>query len=123
MIINNIAYWRSTMNRGKGVSQAHLARKIGVGRSFVTKLEKGRAQPGAELMFRVARYLLQPVEAVFRLVEGTKAKPVLVRSDTIPNRSEFATGKTGRPSNFPSVPGNGREPTNTPGLAKRKAAL
>jgi DNA-binding XRE family transcriptional regulator len=122
MIINNIAYWRSTMNRGKGVSQAHLARKVGVGRSFVTKLEKGRTQPGAELMFRVARYLLQPVESVFRLVEGTKTRPVPVRSDMMPNRNVYATVKTGRSTNFPSVHGNGREPINTPELAKRKAA-
>jgi DNA-binding XRE family transcriptional regulator len=47
MIINSIAHWRSKMNNGKGISQAHLARRIGVGRSCVTKLEKGKAQPSA----------------------------------------------------------------------------
>ncbi len=65
------------MNQGKGVSQAHLARRLSVGRSFVTKLEKGKALPSAEVMFRMARYFKQPVEAVFQHVdegnEGTRS--------------------------------------------------
>ena len=76
------------MNEGKGVSQAHLARKVGVSRSFVTKLEKGKAQPGAELMLRVAHYFKQTVETVFRLANGTEAKPAFIYANTIPN-SQF----------------------------------
>jgi DNA-binding XRE family transcriptional regulator len=84
MITNKIAYWRSTMNQGKGISQAHFARQIGVGRSFVTKLEKGAAQPGAELMFRTARYFKQPVEAVFQQLDDRKSKPAPVCAEAMP---------------------------------------
>jgi DNA-binding XRE family transcriptional regulator len=88
MITNRIAYWRSTMNEGKGVSKAHLARKVHVSRSFVTKLEKGKAQPGAELMLRVAHYFKQTVEAVFRLDDEAGAKPAFICANMIPN-SQF----------------------------------
>jgi putative transcriptional regulator len=84
MITNNIAYWRSTMNQGKGISRAHLARQVAVGRSYVTKLEKGTAQPGADLMFRVARYFKQPMEAVFKPVDGGKTTPAIIWAKTIP---------------------------------------
>jgi putative transcriptional regulator len=97
MISNNIAYWRSTMNEGKGVSQAHVARKVGVGRSFVTKLEKGTAQPGAELMFSFARYFKQPVDAIFQQDNGVKIKPVIIYANTIPERQSVKT-------NFTTVP-------------------
>jgi|SRR5665213_798948 len=84
MISNRIAFWRTTMNQGKGVSKAHLARKVSVGRSFVTKLEKGTAQPSAKLMLRMARYFKQPVEAVFCLDNGVKNKPAFNCAETIP---------------------------------------
>jgi putative transcriptional regulator len=90
MIKNKIKYWRSTMNKGKGISQADLARQVGVGRSFVTKLEKGTAQPGADLMFRVARYFKQPVEAIFKQVRGAQTEPVIICTKTIPD-SQFNT--------------------------------
>lgn len=32
----------------------------------MTKLEKGTAQPSAEIVFRVARYFKQPVESIFQ---------------------------------------------------------
>jgi len=82
MITNQIAYWRSTMNQGKGISRAHLARQIRVGRSYVTKLEKGTAQPGAEIIFRVARYFRQPIEAIFQHIDNGKG--VIILKMTIP---------------------------------------
>ncbi len=90
MITNCIAYWRTTMNRGKGVSKAHLARKVGVDRSFVTKLEKGSSQPGAELMLRVARYFKLPVEAVFRLEDRMEPWPVSICPNSIPDKQYVA---------------------------------
>jgi DNA-binding XRE family transcriptional regulator len=86
MIKNNIAYWRSTMDEGKGISRAYLARQIGVGRSFVTKMEKGTGKAGGELMFRVARYFKQPIEAIFRQDDGPGAVPAIFCAKTIPNR-------------------------------------
>jgi|ERR1035441_2183959 DNA-binding XRE family transcriptional regulator len=67
MIKNRITFWRLKMNRGRGISQAELARRVRVGRSFVTKLEKNKAQPGGELMLRFARVLKRPVENIFWL--------------------------------------------------------
>ena len=98
MITNNVAHWRTTMNAGKGVSQAHLARKVGVSRSFVTKLEKGKSQPGAELMLLVAAYCKQPVEAIFKLASGTDAMPVLTSSDSIPSRQIYGLTPPARPA-------------------------
>jgi DNA-binding XRE family transcriptional regulator len=37
----------------------------------MTKLEQGRLQPSAEMMFRIAKYLKQPLEIVFQHVQGT----------------------------------------------------
>lgn len=85
MIANNIAYWRSTMNQGKGISRAHLARRVGVGRSFVTKLEKGIAQPGAELMLRIAAYFKQPVEAIFQQIKSSQSNDMVTWPTAIPS--------------------------------------
>jgi putative transcriptional regulator len=85
MITNSIAHWRSKMNNGKGISQAHLARRIGVGRSFVTKLEKGKAQPSAKLIFRVARYFKQPVESIFVHVDADSATHSSTARITMPS--------------------------------------
>ncbi|MGD1089788.1 MAG: helix-turn-helix domain-containing protein [Verrucomicrobiota bacterium] len=98
MIINNIAYWRTTMNAGKGVSQAHLARNVGVSRSFVTKLEKSKSQPGAELMLRMAGYFNQPVGAIFKLTSGTDAVPAFISSDVIPSRQINRLTPSARPA-------------------------
>ncbi len=97
MITNKMAYWRSTMNQGKGISQAHLARQIGVSRSFVTKLEKGTAQPGAELMLRAALYFKQQVEAIFQLADGTKNKPVFASVNMIPSSQFSITSASVKP--------------------------
>lgn len=61
MIGNTIAEWRAK----RGITRAHLARRLGVHRSYITRLEQGRVQPGAETMFKVAAYFQAPLEAVF----------------------------------------------------------
>ena len=71
MITNCVTQWR----QAKRVSKAHLARRVGVDRSYVTKLEQGKMQPSGEMMFRIAKYLGQPVEAVFQHVQSLKASP------------------------------------------------
>jgi putative transcriptional regulator len=67
MIINTVTKWRQE----KGVTKAHLARRVGVKRSYMTKLEQGKMQPSGEMMFRIAKYLGQPLEAVFQHVQAT----------------------------------------------------
>ena len=76
MIINSVTKWR----QAKGVCKAHLARRIGVDRSYVTKLEQGKMQPSGEMMFQIAKYLGQPLEAVFQHVQSLKARPSFLGS-------------------------------------------
>ena len=47
-----------------------MARRIGVAPSYMTKLEQGRLQPSAEMMFRMAKYLGQTVDVLFQHVPG-----------------------------------------------------
>jgi putative transcriptional regulator len=71
MITNCVTKWR----QAKGVSKAHLARRVGVDRSYMTKLEQGKMQPSGEMMFLIAKYLGQPLETVFQHVQSLKASP------------------------------------------------
>ena len=71
MITNFVTEWR----QAKRVSKAHLARRVGVDRSYVTKLEQGKLQPSGEMMFRIAKYLGQPLEAVFQHSQSLKESP------------------------------------------------
>jgi putative transcriptional regulator len=71
MITNFVTKWRME----KGVTKAHLARRVGVDRSYVTKLEQGKMQPSGEMMFRIARYLGQPLEEVFQHAQSINDKP------------------------------------------------
>ena len=65
MITNNLEKWRSRQGT-MGLSKAHLARNIGVSRSYITKLEKGTLQPSARIMFKIAAYFGCRVEELFR---------------------------------------------------------
>jgi putative transcriptional regulator len=71
MVTNTVAKWRME----KGVSKAHLARRVSVSRSYMTKLEQGKLQPSGEMMFRIAKYLGQPLEAVFQHAQSLKESP------------------------------------------------
>jgi DNA-binding XRE family transcriptional regulator len=72
MIVSNTKQHRTAANNGKGISKAWLARKIGATRSYVVKLEQGKCQPSAEMMFRIASYFGKPIESVFQWVEEVK---------------------------------------------------
>jgi putative transcriptional regulator len=73
MIKNTVTKWRTEKN----VSKAHMARWIGVKRSYMTKLEKGRLQPSGDMMFRIAEYLKLPLETVFQHVQDKIVTPFL----------------------------------------------
>lgn len=72
MINNDLAKWRA--RHGRGISKAELARRIHVSRSCVTKLENGKLQPSAAMMFKIAGFLGCKVEDVFKYVPEDKAK-------------------------------------------------
>ena len=62
----------------KGVTKAHMARRLGVAPSYMTKLEQGRLQPSGEMMFRMAKYLGQTIEVLFQHVpDSMKTFPVV----------------------------------------------
>lgn len=65
MFSNRIAELRKRHGR-KGVTPAHLARKIGVSRSYISKLERHLVTPSAKVMFKIADYLECRVEDVFQ---------------------------------------------------------
>lgn len=65
MIFNSLAAWRAKRTP-RSISKAHLARQLGVTRSYIAKLENGQAQPSADLMFRAARYFGVRIEDIFR---------------------------------------------------------
>jgi len=71
MIVSSVTQWRQAQR----VSKAQLARRVGVSRSYVTKLEQGKLQPSGEMMFRIAKYLKQPLEAVFQHAPSPKTSP------------------------------------------------
>jgi putative transcriptional regulator len=58
----------------KGVSKSHLARKINVCPSYVTKLENNDIQPSGEVMFRIANYFKCRIEDVFQPEMGLVRK-------------------------------------------------
>jgi putative transcriptional regulator len=47
------------------MTQAELARRVGLARQTVIAIEQGRYSPSLEMAFRIARVFGVPVEAVF----------------------------------------------------------
>lgn len=50
-----------------GITQAELAKRIGVSRQTISSIEKGETVPGLDLALLAARILQKPVEAIFNL--------------------------------------------------------
>jgi putative transcriptional regulator len=48
------------------MTQAELARRVGLARQTVIAIEQGRYSPSLEMAFRIARVFGVPVEAVFQ---------------------------------------------------------
>ncbi len=70
MITNKVQQWREQ----KGVTKSILAHRVGLSRSYVTRLEKGEIKPSLEVMFRIARYLGCQIEEIFQYVDDGKHK-------------------------------------------------
>lgn len=64
MLKNKIAYWRDRVGM-HGINRSRLALKIGVSRSYITRLEKGQVMPSAETMFKIADVFNCHVDDVF----------------------------------------------------------
>jgi putative transcriptional regulator len=63
---NRVRYHRFV--RGE-ISQAELARKVGVSRQTIVAIEKGNYNPSVELVLRLSKALAATVEELFHLQE------------------------------------------------------
>ncbi|GAA4603064.1 putative transcriptional regulator [Actinoplanes octamycinicus] len=52
-----------------GMTQADLARELGVTRQTVIAIEQGKYSPSLELAFQIARLFRQPLDEVFQYDE------------------------------------------------------
>ena len=64
MIQNQIARFRAARKTG-AIKQSQLAYKIGVSRSYITKLEKGAVLPSLQIALKLADYFGCHVEEIF----------------------------------------------------------
>ncbi len=55
--------------KGKGLSLAQLANKVGLSRSYICKIEQNHRKPSGEVMLRIANCLNCQVEEIFYLTE------------------------------------------------------
>ncbi len=55
------------------MTQAELARRIGVTRQTVIAIEQGRYSPSLEMAFQIARVFEAPLDAVFQYPAGAES--------------------------------------------------
>ena len=60
------------LRRGRGMTQAQLAKQLGVSDKAVSKWENGRAKPTVNTLRRLAALFQVPMEDLFQLREGVK---------------------------------------------------
>ncbi len=82
MIKNYLKEWRARQAQ-RGISKATLARRIRVNRSYVTKLEQGKAVPSLQVALQLAEYFGCTVDDLFELQEETT--PEIYRDEMLPN--------------------------------------
>lgn len=57
------------------MTQAELARRVGVSRQTIVAIEKAKYSPTLELAFQLAQVFGMPLESVFELEAGAEAPP------------------------------------------------
>lgn len=82
MIKNHLKEWRARQAQ-RGISKATLARRIRVNRSYVTKLEQGKAVPSLQVALQLAEYFGCTVDDLFQLQTETTVE--LCRTEMLPN--------------------------------------
>ncbi|HNP84238.1 MAG TPA: helix-turn-helix transcriptional regulator [Nitrospira sp.] len=82
MIKNHLKEWRARQAQ-RGISKATLARRIHVNRSYVTKLEQGKAVPSLQVALQLAEYFGCTVDDLFELQTETTIE--FCRTDMLPN--------------------------------------
>jgi transcriptional regulator with XRE-family HTH domain len=56
--------------RGFDTNQAELARAVGVGQSHLSAIERGKKEPGAAVLYRIAKRYDKSIEWLLTGVEG-----------------------------------------------------
>lgn len=74
MIKNHLKEWRARQAQ-RGISKATLARRIRVNRSYVTKMEQGKAVPSLQVALQLAEYFGCTVDDLFELQAETILEP------------------------------------------------
>ncbi|MCR2763630.1 helix-turn-helix transcriptional regulator [Microbacterium sp. zg.B48] len=64
-VVNDIR----ALREAAGLTQAELARRIGVTRQTLIAIEQGKYSPTLELAFQIARVFRTPLDTVFRYPE------------------------------------------------------
>lgn len=82
MIKNHLKEWRARQAQ-RGISKATLARRIRVNRSYVTKLEQGKAVPSLQVALLLAEYFGCTVDQLFELQDERTLK--ISHADMLPN--------------------------------------
>lgn len=67
MVANRLAELR----KSRGVTQSHLAERLGVSRQTIVSIENGRFTASLPLAFKVANYFSCQIEDVFFYDEGS----------------------------------------------------
>jgi putative transcriptional regulator len=70
MVTNHIKAWRARKGP-RGINRAALARRMGVSRSYITKIEQGKSLPTLALALRLSRYFGCTVNDLFEVREGS----------------------------------------------------
>jgi putative molybdopterin biosynthesis protein len=82
----------------RGLTQAGLARQIGVSRQFLNQMEAGRVLPNVVIALRAAAALGRPVEELFGGASATAAEtlPVAVAAPGLATGARLRLGRVGR---------------------------
>ena len=83
-MIKNHLKERRARQAQRGISKATLARRIRVNRSYVTKLEQGKAVPSLQVALLLAEYFGCTVDELFELQAETTLEPS--HDNGLPNR-------------------------------------
>ncbi|MEV0415531.1 helix-turn-helix transcriptional regulator [Streptomyces sp. NPDC050448] len=71
------------------MTQAELARRIGVSRQTVIAIEQGRYSPSLEMAFQIARVFGVPLDSVFQYTVPTNGAPDTGTSGTTGNEGDI----------------------------------
>jgi len=119
MLKNRVKEWRDK----RDIKKAHLARQIGVCRSYVSKLEQQDLQPSGEMMFRIAEYFKARVEDIFYREGEEDCKRLFFTVKSLPSGNRVSKLHTGPGQAVVQLPGHSARPSSGIGGNKGQRSL